>query len=78
MSRLINPHLYSRRYSPLRGDPSDVAYWQIASYRCDTEFSRCRGMVDIGQACTHQARFVSTRPGPTGRYPGHEYCFAKG
>ena len=43
-----------------------------------TEFSRYPGMADIGQACTHQARFVSTRPGPTGRYPGHEYCFAKG
>ncbi len=57
---------------------ADVACWHIASYRCDTEFSRYRGMVDIGQARTNQARFMSTRPSPTGRYPGHEYCFATG
>ena len=38
-------------------------YWHIASYRCDTEFSRYRGIADVGQACTNQARFKSTRPG---------------
>jgi hypothetical protein len=46
------------------------------SYRRDTEFSRHRGIPDIGQACTIQAQSMSTRPSATGRHPGHEYCFA--
>jgi len=41
---------------------SEVAFWHIASFRCGTEFGRYRGIADIGQACTDQARFMSTRP----------------
>src|SRR6266480_4276729 len=31
--------------------------------RCGAEFCRCRGMADLGQARTSQARFMSTRHG---------------
>jgi hypothetical protein len=39
----------------------DLRKWHIASYRCDTEFSRYPGMADIGQASTNQARLRTAR-----------------
>jgi hypothetical protein len=52
----------------IRGDqnpqiaPGDVAYWHIASFRCDTEFGRYRGIADTDQVETDQTRFMSARP----------------
>jgi hypothetical protein len=38
----------------------DVAYWRIASFRCDSEFGRTRGIAGIGEVRTNQSRFMST------------------
>jgi hypothetical protein len=38
----------------------DVAYWHIATFRCDAELGRYRGIADIEQAAP-KLNFMSTR-----------------
>lgn len=41
----------------------DFRFWHIASFRCDANFGRYRGIAVIDQARTGQARFMNPQPG---------------
>ena len=57
---LQRPMLQNREESSCQ--TGAVHTWHIASFRCDAEFGRYRGIADVGQARTHRVRFMSTRP----------------
>jgi hypothetical protein len=41
----------------------DFRVWRVASFRCVTKFGRYRGIADIGEASTNQARPVNLHAG---------------
>ena len=62
--KIANRRRLCRRLLSFRASkPCDVTYWHIPSFRCAAEFGRYRGITDIGQVRTNQARLMRTRPG---------------